>query len=117
MAEGDVRMRYLDQEHQARHHFTRRSRCGTIAAVLTALAMTLAACADLTEPEELGQHQQPALAETLNTAPTGWWWYYGVTPAQLSSLVSSTGGRIVSLQVEQASPLLFTVAMVSNTGS
>jgi hypothetical protein len=58
-----------------------------------------------------------ALAETLNTTPTAWWWYYGVTPAQLSSLISSNGGRIVSLQVEQSSPLLFTVAMVSNTGS
>jgi len=82
-----------------------------------ALAMTLTACGDLTEPEQVGQQQQAALAETLNTTPTGWWWYYGVTPAQLSSLVSSDNARIVSLQVEQASPLLFTVAMVSNTGS
>ncbi|TMQ10438.1 MAG: serine hydrolase [Deltaproteobacteria bacterium] len=85
--------------------------------------MALAACGDLTQPEEpgqpeeLGQREQAALAETLNTTPTAWWWYYGISPAQLSSIVSSTGGRIVSLQVEQASPLLFTVALVSNTGS
>ncbi|HEX7842383.1 MAG TPA: serine hydrolase [Kofleriaceae bacterium] len=95
----------------------KRSRSGAIVAALAAFFVALAACADLTEPEDLGQQQQAALAETLNTTPTAWWWYYGVTPAQLSSIVSSTGGRIVSLQVEQASPLLFTVALVSNTGS
>ncbi len=117
MAEGDERMRYVDQEHQALHHFTSRSRYHKVIGVLVALAMTLTACGDLTEPEDVGQAQQPELAETLNTTPTGWWWYYGVTPAQLSSLVSSNNARIVSLQVEQASPLLFTVAMVSNTGS
>jgi hypothetical protein len=72
------------------------------------------------QPFPAADRQAPspdALAETLNTTPTAWWWYYGVTPAQLSSLVTSNGGRIVSLQVEQASPLTFTVAMVSNTGS
>jgi len=110
-------MRYVAQEHQARHHFTTRSRYRKVVGVLVALAMAVAACGELTQPADVGQAQQPALAETLNTTPTGWWWYYGATPAQLSSLVSSTGGRIVSLQVEQASPLLFTVALVANTGS
>ena len=95
----------------------KRSRSGAIVAALAAIFVALAACGDLTQPEDLGQQQQAALAETLNTTPTGWWWYYGVTPAQLSSIVSSTGGRIVSLHVEQASPLLFTVALVANTGS
>jgi hypothetical protein len=95
----------------------RRSRGRAVAGWLAALAVALAACGDLTPADELGQQDQPALAETLNTTPTAWWWYYGVTPAQLSSLVSSNSARIVSLQVEQVSPLLFTVAMVSNTGS
>jgi len=91
----------------------------TLVALFTALAVVLTGCADLAEPEELGaqEQEQPALAEALNTTPTGWWWYYGITPSQLSTIVSNTGGRIVSLQVEQASPLLFTVALVSNTGS
>jgi hypothetical protein len=84
---------------------------------LAALVIALAACGELAEPDQLGQQEQPALAEALNTTPTGWWWYYGITPAQLSSIVSSTGGRIVSLEVEQSSPLLFTVALVANTGS
>src|SRR3954451_5503028 len=88
-----------------------------LVAALTALVVALAACASVAEPEDIGTQEQAALAETLNTTPTGWWWYYGVTPAQLSSLVSANNARIVSLQVEQVSPLLFTVAMVSNTGS
>src|SRR5262245_24354799 len=93
----------------------------TTLGVFTALFLALAGCGepmDLGTPaESVGTEQQGALAETLNTTPTGWWWYYGVTPAQLATLVSNNNARIVSLQVEQASPLLFTVAMVSNTGS
>jgi hypothetical protein len=94
-----------------------RARRGRLLGALTALAVMVAACGDLAPPDRLGDQQQAALAETLDTAPTGWWWYAGITPAQLSSMVSSNHARIVSLQVEQASPLLFTVAMVSNTGS
>src|SRR4051812_10553482 len=110
-----------DREQGA--NWNRRSRSGAIIGWLAALAVALAACGELTpasgsEPDDaLGQHQQESLAEALNTTPTAWWWYYGVTPAQLSSLVSANNARIVSLQVEQVSPLLFTVAMVSNTGS
>src|SRR6476660_1248026 len=71
---------------------------------LAALAMALTACSELdtpADPDGISQQEQPALAESLNTAPTAWWWYYGITPAQLSTIVSSTSGRIVSLQVEQ----------------
>ncbi len=107
---------YTSDEGHSRSSI-RRARGRAIVGWLAALAVALAACGDLTPADELGQQQQPALAETLNTTPTAWWWYYGVTPAQLSSLVSSNNARIVSLQVEQVSPLLFTVAMVSNTGS
>lgn len=86
--------------------------------LLTAVMIALAGCGEpMNQAESLGTAEQGALAESLNTTPTGWWWYYGVTPAQLSSLVSNNNARIVSLQVEQASPLLFTVAMVSNTGT
>jgi hypothetical protein len=110
-------------EHEIRttRQFFQRSRAGAIIAALAACVVALAACGELSEPEplndQLGEQHQAALAENLDTTPTGWWWYYGITPAQLSSIVSSTGGRIVSLQVEQASPLLFTAALVSNTGS
>jgi hypothetical protein len=58
-----------------------------------------------------------SLGENLNLTPTAWWWYYGQTPAAVASLLSSNNGRLVSLQVESTSPLLFTVAMVQNSGS
>jgi hypothetical protein len=78
--------------------------------VLISITFTLALIA--------GHRSAPAaLGEGLNTTPTAWWWYEGVTPAQVSSLLTQNNGRLVSLQVEQASPLLFTVAMVQNTGS
>jgi hypothetical protein len=77
---------------------------------LIAITFTLALIA--------GHRPAPAaLGEALNTTPTAWWWYVGVTPAQVSSLLTQNNARLVSLQVEQASPLLFTVAMVQNTGS
>lgn len=50
-------------------------------------------------------------------APDNAWWYYNLTPSQIDSYVSSNNGRIISLQVEQISPIIFTVAMVQNTGS
>lgn len=115
MAEGDASMYTSDEGHS--RSSIRRARGRAIVGWLAALAVALAGCGGLTPADELGQQQQPALAEALTTTPTAWWWYYGVTPAQLSSLVSSNNARIVSLQVEQVSPLLFTVAMVSNTGS
>lgn len=60
----------------------------------------------------------PALAGDLpNTPPDGWWWYYGQTPAQVTSLLNTNNARLVSIQVEQTSPLQFTVAMVQNTGA
>src|ERR1041384_6830017 len=99
----------------ARHNAPARG--SKLVAALAALVVALAACASVPEPEELGTREQAALAESLNTTPTGWWWYYGVSPSQLSTILGNTGGRIVSLQVEQASPLLFTVALVANTGS
>ena len=58
-----------------------------------------------------------SLGEPLQTAPTSWWWYVGQTPAQVSSLISSKNGRLVSLRVQSASPLLFDVALVKNTGT
>ena len=58
-----------------------------------------------------------SLGEPLQEAPTGWWWYVGQTPAQVSSLISSKNARLVSLRVQSSSPLLFDVATVQNTGT
>ncbi len=72
---------------------------------------------DLPAETALAQREDAALGEALNTAPTAWWWYYGQTFEQVSALVTNNGARIVSLQVEQSSPLRFTVALVKNSGS
>jgi hypothetical protein len=70
---------------------------------------------DLAEPTDVVEGA--ALAESPLATPTDWWWYYGQSPAQVSSLLSANNARLVSLQVETASPLTLTVAMVRNTGS
>ena len=53
------------------------------------------------------------------SVPTGWLYYYGMTPAQLNNVLSAGTYRIVDLQVESAttSGPVFTVALVANTGS
>lgn len=95
--------------------------------ILFTLALAaLAACAlpgdgadaelESLEAEPAGELEGRSLGETLETTPAAWWLHTGQTAAQVSSLVSSTGGRIVSLQVESVSPLLFTVALVHNSG-
>ena len=50
------------------------------------------------------------------TTPTGWHWYSGVTPDQLSSLVQSTGDRIIDIEVERTGPTKLAAALVHNTG-
>src|SRR5579863_3951979 len=58
-----------------------------------------------------------SLGEPLQTAPTNWLWNVGQTPEQVSTLVSSQNVRLVSLRVQSASPLLFDVAFVQNSGT
>ncbi len=60
---------------------------------------------------------EPVLGEPVQTGNTNFWWYYGQTAAQVSSLISTNNARLVSLRVESSSPLLFDVALVQNTGS
>jgi hypothetical protein len=56
--------------------------------------------------------------ERVQSTPTAWLWYYGLTPAQLSTVVSGGKYRIVDLQVESATTAgpVFTVALVANAG-
>jgi hypothetical protein len=72
---------------------------------------------DLDLAESTDVAQGAALAEPPLSTPADWWWYYGQSPAQVSALLSANNARLVSLQVENASPLTLTVAMVRNTGS
>ncbi|EPX58893.1 hypothetical protein D187_003608 [Cystobacter fuscus DSM 2262] len=102
--------------------FNLRSR---LLSALTLASVTFSTACGPAEPttdtdapaEGLAWREDAALAESLNTTPTAAWWYYGQTPEQLSALVSANDARIISLQVEQASPLRFTVSLVKNTGT
>jgi hypothetical protein len=55
--------------------------------------------------------------DRLQTAPTSWWTYTGVSAATLSSLLSAHNARLTSLQVDNTAGPTFTAVMVSNTGS
>jgi hypothetical protein len=57
--------------------------------------------------------------ERVLSTPTGWVYYYGLTGAQMNSVLSSGNYRIVDLQVESASTSgpVFTVALVNNSGA
>jgi hypothetical protein len=61
---------------------------------------------------------RPAAAqeERLLTTPTAWWYYHGVSAAQLSQFINNNQGRLIDIEVEQASPLRFTAVMVKNSG-
>jgi hypothetical protein len=50
------------------------------------------------------------------TTPTGWHWYYGQSAAEVKAKYKANGERIVDIEVEQASPHKFAVAMVRNAG-
>jgi hypothetical protein len=49
---------------------------------------------------------------------SGWWWYYGVTAAQVSSHLTQNDARLISLDPYFVNgQLLFAVVMVPNTGA
>ena len=52
-------------------------------------------------------------------AVPGWWWYYGLTYAQVSSYVNANNGRLIEIEPYDAGGgvIRYAVVMVSNTGS
>jgi hypothetical protein len=56
--------------------------------------------------------------ERTQSDPTAYWWYFGVSAAQVNQALTQHNARIVDLQVESVSPTgpVFTVAMVANSG-
>ncbi len=68
------------------------------------------------DTEEVREADQAVVDGQFNTTPTQWVFRGGQTAAQVNALITS-GYRLVSLQVQSASPLLFTVAAVHNSGS
>ncbi len=92
-------------------------------ALIALTAATIGACqpAEISSsndaPATAGTVEEDSLGENLDTDLTPWWYYYGQTPAQVGSLINNNGARLVGIQVESTSPLLFTVTMVKNSGS
>jgi len=77
----------------------------------------IAALALMIAVSNLSSTAQAALGEPVQAANIGWWWYYGQTPDQVASLLSTNNARLVSLRVQSSSPLMLDVAMVQNTGT
>lgn len=51
-------------------------------------------------------------------AVPGWWWYVGLTAAQVSSNLSANGARLIDIEpYATASGIRFAAVMVSNTGA
>jgi hypothetical protein len=44
---------------------------------------------------------------------SGWWWYFGVTEAEVNTAISTNGARIVDIEVTGNNPTTFNVIMVS----
>src|SRR5688572_1989506 len=60
--------------------------------------------------------EEKVMTERSLTAQTGWWQYHNVTADQLSSYIDQHKARLVSLAVNDASPLRFSAALVANSG-
>ncbi|HXI88088.1 MAG TPA: serine hydrolase [Parvularculaceae bacterium] len=60
--------------------------------------------------------QEKVVSERALTDQTGWWEYYNVTPDQLSGYVDQNKARIISLAVNNVSPLRLSATMVANSG-
>ncbi len=52
-------------------------------------------------------------------AASGWWWYYGLTPAQVSTYLNANSARIIDLEPYDVGGgvIRYAVVMVSNTGA
>jgi len=81
--------------------------CGRLAALVAAAAFVVVSSAAA---------QEKVILERTLTQPTGWWQYHNVTPQQLSGFVDQHKARIIDLDVNDASPLRMSAALVANSG-
>jgi hypothetical protein len=48
---------------------------------------------------------------------SGWWWYFGVTPAQIGNFVTQNNSRLIDLrQYASDSSIVYSVVMMANSG-
>lgn len=60
--------------------------------------------------------QEKVVSERTKTQQTGWWQYHNVSADQLTSYIDANNARLIDLDVNNASPLRFSAAMVANSG-
>ena len=56
-----------------------------------------------------------AQSDQDQTIPTGWWWLYNVTAAQVNERINA-GYRITDLEIADPDPLRFNAVFVHNSG-
>jgi len=110
----------------------RRWALATTLAALSFGALAQVHAQPVDEPDAIEVQRAPAgsigtLALDTTTAttdlsinkPTGWWFYTGVTAAQVSSYLSANNARLTDIEVQSISggAPIFTVRMVANSGS
>ncbi len=54
-----------------------------------------------------------AVPNTGTNHQSGWWWYFGVTEAQVTSALTTNSARLIDIDIASTSPLTFNVVMVS----
>lgn len=52
----------------------------------------------------------------VEDAITGWWWYSGVTEAELNGFVEEHDARIIDIEVRDTEPFTFAATLVRNSG-
>jgi hypothetical protein len=62
-----------------------------------------------------GQVSAQQLDDDERSTPTGWYWYYGVSPDFLADLAGD-GNRITDLEVDSVNPLRLNACLVRNIG-
>jgi hypothetical protein len=88
-----------------------------ILAVLLMAVLTLTPIAVATSRPAAADDPTAATNDTSVRPGTAWWWYHGVTPSTLNSLVATNHARLTQVKVENpASGPTFSAVMVANSG-
>ncbi|MFO0856204.1 MAG: immunoglobulin domain-containing protein [Phycisphaerales bacterium] len=55
-----------------------------------------------------------AVPNSGNNFQSGWWWYFGVSEAQVTNALTTNGARLIDIEVTDNNPLTFNAIMVSS---
>jgi hypothetical protein len=85
--------------------------CSLVSAALLALVTTIG----FVQPAGADDATASTNDASVRVA-TGWWWYHGVTPAQISTDLNAHHARLTQLKIEDPAADTFSVVMVANSG-